>query len=45
MALGRVEGKIVWDELHKGLFDEQNVNKTLVTRFMALLDPIVVQSF
>ena len=45
MTLGRTKSKAIWEELHKDLFDEQNRNMALVTRFMTHLDPNVVQSF
>ena len=44
-ALGQTAEKAIWDKLHRDFWDEANTNRALVTRFLALLDPSVVQSF
>ena len=44
-ALRQATVKAIWDKLHKDFWDEQNMNKALVTRCMAHLDPNIVQSF
>ena len=41
-ALGQTAEKAIWDKLHRDFWDEQNMNRALVTSFLALLDPSVV---
>ena len=38
MALGRSSAKAIWDTLHNDYWDDQNMNKILVTIFLTHLD-------
>ena len=46
-ALGRQAAKAVWDQENTNFWDTVNMNRALVNRFLALLDPAIVpvQSF
>ena len=44
-ALGRQAVKVVWDQENTNFWDTVNMNRALVNRFLALLDPATVQSF
>ena len=44
-ALGRTAAKVICDKLHRDFWDEANMNRVLITKFLALLDSSVVQSF
>ena len=45
MALGPTQTKAAWEDNHKHFTDERNMDRALVTRFMAHLNPNAVQSF
>ena len=45
MALCPTQTKAGWEDNHKHFTDERNMDRALVTRFMAHLNPNAVQSF
>ena len=44
-ALGQIQAKDAWEENHMHFTNERNMNRVLITRFVAHLDANTVQSF